>query len=44
VHLLLKTGTLPASLAAELRQSIVSLEYVTSFTIFTNAFNWELTH
>jgi cation diffusion facilitator family transporter len=44
VNLLLKTGTLPASLTAELSQSIASLEYVSSFTIFTKAFNSELAH
>ncbi|MFT7292838.1 MAG: hypothetical protein ACI87Q_000681, partial [Pseudohongiellaceae bacterium] len=44
VNLLLKTGKLSASLTAELSQSIASLEYVTSFTIFTKAFNSELAH
>jgi cation diffusion facilitator family transporter len=44
VNLILKADELPASLAAELRQSIASLDYVASFKVFTKAFDLNLSH
>lgn len=44
VNLMLKAATLPDPLATELRQSIASLEYVSSFLIFTKALDLNLPH
>lgn len=44
VNLMLKAPTLPDPLATELRQSTASLEYVSSFLIFTKALDLNLPH